>query len=147
MRKRNTRSYFCILLMSFFFAATKEVTAEGNYRIVAHPSVNESSISKNYLRAIFSMRLRTWQNGLIIKVFVLPDDHSLHHKFSKEQLNLFPYQLRQSWDRLVFSGTGQAPTTVSSSEEMQNRIKNTPGAIGYLETTYINGEIHVLQIK
>jgi len=145
MLKRNT-SYLCILLM-FLFCAVTHVRAEGNYRIVAHPSVSESGISKNYLRAIFSMRLRTWQNGLIIKVFVLPDDHKLHHKFSKEQLNLFPYQLRQSWDRLVFSGTGQAPTTVSSNEEMLTRIKNTPGAIGYLETTYINGEVHVLQIK
>ncbi|WP_256250858.1 hypothetical protein [Nitrosomonas sp. Nm51] len=93
------------------------------------------------------MRLRTWPNGLVIKVFVLPDDNPLHHRFSKEQLSLFPYQLRQSWDRLVFSGTGQAPITVASDEEMYNRIKNTPGAIGYLDTSYIDDEIHVLQIK
>ncbi|MDR4516740.1 MAG: substrate-binding domain-containing protein [Nitrosomonas sp.] len=145
MLKRNT-SYFCILLTLFYFVAT-DVMADSHYQIVTHPDVNESNISKNYLRAIFSMRLRTWPNGVIIKVFVLPDDHKLHHEFSKEKLSLFPYQLRQSWDRLVFSGTGQAPTTVSSNEDMLSRIMNTPGAIGYLETTYVNDEIHVLQIK
>ncbi len=139
-------NYICIFLISFFFAIT-DVIADEHYQIVTHPDVNETSISKNYLRAIFSMRLRAWQNGVIIKVFVLPDDHKLHQDFSKEKLSLFPYQLRQTWDRLVFSGTGQAPTTVSSSEEMLTRITNTPGAIGYLETTYINDEIHVLQIK
>ncbi len=121
--------------------------AEERYRIVTNPDVQIASISKNYLRAIFSMRLRTWPDGLIIKVFVLPDDHPLHHHFSKEQLSLFPYQLRQSWDRLVFSGTGQAPTTVSSNEEMLFKIMNTPGAIGYLETSYITDETHVLKIK
>ncbi|MCB1985070.1 MAG: hypothetical protein H6936_08000 [Burkholderiales bacterium] len=121
--------------------------ADDHYWIVANPDVNESSISKNFLRAIFSMRVRTWPNGVIIKVFVLPDDHKLHHEFSKEKLSLFPYQLRQSWDRLVFSGTGQAPTTVSSNDEMLNRIMNTPGAIGYLETIYVNDEVHVLEIK
>ena len=145
MRKQNT-NYLCILLISLFFAIA-ETKAESSYQIVTHPDVNEASISKNYLRAIFSMRLRTWPNGLIIKVFVLPDDNPLHHSFSKEQLSLFPYQLLQSWDRLVFSGTGQAPTTVSSNEEMHAKIKNTPGAIGYIETSYIDDEIHVLQIK
>ncbi|SEN29160.1 hypothetical protein [Nitrosomonas marina] len=145
MRTRNT-NYLCILLIILLFVIT-DVKAETRYQIVAHPSVDEDSISKNYLRAIFSMRLRAWSNDLIIKVFVLPDDNPLHHSFSKEQLGLFPYQLRQSWDRLVFSGTGQAPTTVSSNEEMRLKIMNTPGAIGYLETAYIDDEINVLQIK
>ena len=121
--------------------------ANDHYQIVSHPNVIETDITRNYLRAIFSMRLRTWQNGTSIRVFVLPDDHKLHAVFSKEKLNLSPYQLRQSWDRLVFSGTGQAPTTVSSSEEMLDRIMNTPGSIGYLETTYVNDNIHVLHIK
>ena len=37
-----------------------------------------------------------------------------------------------AWDRLVFSGTGQAPDTVTSTEEMLARVASTPGAIGYL---------------
>lgn len=140
------KSNFCILLIFLLFAAT-DVLADNHYQIVTPPDVVEKSISRNYLRAIFGMRLRTWQDGTSIRVFVLPDDHKLHADFSKEKLNLFPYQLRQSWDRLVFSGTGQAPTTVSSSEEMLYRIANTPGAIGYLDTVYINANVDVLEIK
>ncbi|SET00101.1 hypothetical protein SAMN05216326_1099 [Nitrosomonas marina] len=145
MRTPNTKHLYILLTMLLFVIT--DIKAESHYQIVTHPSVNEDSISKNYLRAIFSMRPRAWSNDLIIKVFVLPDDNPLHHSFAKEQLGLFPYQLRQSWDRLVFSGTGQAPTTVSSNEEMRLRIMNTPGAIGYLETAYIDDEINILQIK
>ncbi len=93
------------------------------------------------------MRLHAWPDGSAIRVFVLPDDAPLHIAFSKEKLNVFPYQLRSAWDRMVFSGTGQAPETVNSLEEMQAKVANTPGAIGYLPKSKIGGKVNVLQIK
>ncbi|MDP1558799.1 MAG: hypothetical protein Q8K59_04545 [Nitrosomonas sp.] len=139
-------SYCCILLICILFVKS-EVQASGHYQVVTHPEIEEKSISVNLLRAIFSMRLRTWSNGKMIKVFVLSDDDQLHQEFSKEKLNVFPYQLRLAWDRLVFSGTGQAPINVHSQEEMLAKVASMPGAIGYLKTTYINGDVHVLQIR
>lgn len=133
----------CILLSLIH----DEALTNGHYAIVTHPTVAQQTISRNVLRAIFSMRLNTWPDGTLIKVHVLPDDHPLHHQFAKEQLNVFPYQLRSTWDRLVFSGTGQAPDTVASNEAMLKEVANTPGAIGYLKTDYINNDVHVLQIR
>ena len=134
-------------MLCCFLFASDAVKANDHYHIVADEGVSEDSLSVNVLRAIFSMRMRNWSDGSIIKVFVLADNDDLHHDFSKEQLNVFPYQLRLAWDRLVFSGTGQAPIHVNSHEEMLTRVANTPGAIGYLKSTYINDDIHVLQIK
>ena len=93
------------------------------------------------------MRLRTWPDGTKIRVFVLSDEDDLHQTVSKERLNVFPYQLRSQWDRLVYSGTGQAPTKVNSVEEMLAKVANTPGAIGYLWRTDINENVSILQIK
>lgn len=123
------------------------VRAQNPYEIVANPSVNEKILTVNSLRSIFSMRLKTWPDGTKIRVFVLSDDDELHQIFSKEKLNVFPYQLRSTWDRLVFSGTGQAPTKVSSNEEMLAKIASTPGAIGYLWKANINENVNVLEIK
>lgn len=136
----------CILLTCHLFAMS-EAQASDHYQVVTHPDVKEMSFSVNVLRAIFSMRLRTWSDGKLIKVFVLSDNDDLHQDFAKEKLNVFPYQLRLAWDRLVFSGTGQAPISVHSHDEMLAKVASTPGAIGYLKTTYINDDIHVLQIK
>jgi len=124
-----------------------EIRADDHYAIVINPGVSEKVLSVNSLRSIFSMRLKTWSDGTKIRVFVLPDDDPLHQGFSKEKLNVFPYQLRSNWDRLVFSGTGQAPIKVNSSEEMLARVASTPGAIGYLWRTSINENVNVLQIK
>jgi ABC-type phosphate transport system substrate-binding protein len=117
------------------------------YEVIANPSVTEKTLSKGSLRAIFGMRLHAWPDGTAIRVFVMPDDMPLHAAFSKEKLNVFPYQLRSAWDRLVFSGTGQAPDIVSSPEEMLARVASTPGAIGYLTKSKTDGRVNVLQIK
>jgi len=117
------------------------------YEVIANPSVTEKTLSKGSLRAIFGMRLHAWPDGTAIRVFVMPDDTPLHAAFSKEKLNVFPYQLRSAWDRLVFSGTGPAPDIVSSPEEMLARVASTPGAIGYLTKSKTDGRVNVLQIK
>jgi ABC-type phosphate transport system substrate-binding protein len=134
------------MLLGIFYA--KGITwASEPYEVITNPSVKEKTLSKSSLRAIFGMRLHTWPDGTAVRVFVMPDDTPLHGAFSKEKLNTFPYQLRSAWDRLVFSGTGQAPDTVSSSEEMLARVASTPGAIGYLPKSKIDGRVNVLQIK
>ena len=122
--------------------------ATDHYEIVTNPGVSEKTISRSTLRAIFGMRLHEWPDGTAIQVFVMPDDAPLHTIFAKEALNVFPYQLRAALDRLVFSGTGQAPNTVSSVEEMLAKVASTPGAIGYLtKSRMMDGGVNVLQIK
>lgn len=79
------------------------------------------------------MRKTHWPDGTPIRSFVLPDQHPVHARFSKEILGVYPYQLRSAWDRMMFSGTGMPPKTVESVQEMREMIESTPGAIGYYE--------------
>ncbi len=103
----------------------------------AHPRVYDTNgyaahFSREMLQEIFFMRLTTWPGGSPIHVFVLPDNHPLHVRFAKEVLGVYPFQLRSAWDRLIYSGTGLAPTIVETVEEMRNRLETTPGSIGYV---------------
>lgn len=120
-----------LLYHSFIFAADAS-------DIVVNESVPSADFSLNKTRAIFAKQLSFWPNGEKIKVFVLADDHPLHKQFCKQNLNMFPHQLRRIWDRKVFSGTGQAPYLVETEEEMLEKISNTPNAIGYIS----NGSGH-----
>lgn len=135
-------------LSLFLFLSVKiQVYASDHTLVIVNPSVGEKALSANSLRSIYGMHQKTWPDGSKIRVFVLPDDDPLHQGFVKEILNVFPYQLRSTWDRLIFSGIGQAPTKVNSSQEMFQKILATPGAIGYLWKTDINDGVNVLQIK
>lgn len=141
------RGYLCIALSVCLLGIEAEARANDHYEIVTNLGVSEKALSVNSLRSIFSMRLKTWPDGTKIRVFVLSDDDQLHQTVSKEKLNVFPYQLRSTWDRLVFSGTGQAPIIVNSTEEMLAKVASTPGAIGYLWRANINENVNVLEIK
>lgn len=114
--------------------------------IVANKSVAQTSLTLASARAIFGMRQVKWPDGTPIKVFVLPDNHPAHGALCKERLNLFPYQLRQSWDRLVYSGMAQAPHEVASEDELINRVAATPGAVGYVRKVKNNDPVKIITI-
>jgi len=92
-----------------------------------------TSLTRTELRDIFFARQTKWPNGDPIRVFVLPDRHPLHIRFSKEVLEVYPYQLRSTWDRILYSGTGVPPTVVNTPQEVRERAEETPGGIGYAE--------------
>ncbi len=104
----------------------------GSVEVIVNPDRSSAPIDRNLLRAIFTMRLRQWPDGEPIQVFVMPDGSELSNQFCREQLGTFPYVMRATWDRIVFTGTGLAPTVVNSEREMRERVRSTPGAVGYI---------------
>ncbi len=115
--------------------------------LVAHPDVSTRSLNRDNSRAMFAMRQRNWPDGASARVYVLPDSHPVHARFTKERLRVFPHQLRLSWDRAVFSGTGQAPREVGSLSEMRERVATTPGAMGYLTKEYLDERVQVIDVR
>jgi len=113
-----------------FFCLSLEVYAD-SFIIVNHKSpIN--TVSRNTARAIFSMRVRAWQDGSRITVFVLPHRSKHHRHFVRTVLSMIPHQLRRSWDRYVYAGLGQAPIEVKDEKEMLTMIMTTAGSIGYI---------------
>jgi len=100
--------------------------------VVVHSDNELSSLSKNTLKAIFSMRLRTWPDGTPITVFVQDSDSEIHRKFCLFKLGVLPYQIQRTWDVLVFSGTGQSPIELKNEMELKQKISQIKGAIGYV---------------
>ncbi|MEW5770534.1 MAG: hypothetical protein AB1831_09245 [Pseudomonadota bacterium] len=119
----------------------------GAVEIIANRDVGVGRLTVTAARAIFGMRQVKWPDGRLIRVFVLPDSHPLHGALCKERLNVYPYQLRQSWDRLVYSGMAQAPEEVASEAELVARVAATPGAIGYAGKVQGNLPIKVIYVE
>ena len=115
--------------------------------VIVHPSVSESILTTSQLRRIYTMRLMQWVDGRRITVYVLPRQHTLHLRFTKERLQMFPYQLDRIWNKLTYSGLGVAPITVNTPEELLDAVRKTPGAIGYVESIKDEEGVNVVQIK
>lgn len=118
------------LLMLSSAASAQESTSSVD--VIVSPSLAKTKLDRGLLRAVFTMRVRQWPDGSTIRVFVLPDDDPLSDQFYRERLGMYSYVLRRAWDRMVFTGTGLAPTVVKTEQEMIQRVRTTPGAIGYV---------------
>lgn len=102
-------------------------------RAIVNSQLPDAEIAdRTDLRAVFTLRKRQWNDGQPIKVYVLSDRNPVHEDFVKGKLHLFPYQLRQIWNRLVFSGTGVAPVQLDSETEILEAVAEDPYAIGYV---------------
>ena len=101
-------------------------------QVITHASVTLDELSPSQVRRIFSMRQTYWPDRQKIVVYVLNNEHGIHHLFSREVLSIFPYQLERTWNKLVYSGLGHKPITVRDEQEMLDKIRRQPGAIGYV---------------
>lgn len=114
--------------------------------VILHPSVSDTVLTTSQLRRIYTMRQIQWANGQRITVYVLPRQNALHLQFSKERLQMFPYQLDRIWNKLTYSGLGVAPITVNTPEELLEAIRKTPGAIGYIDEVQEIEGVNIVQI-
>lgn len=133
---------FCVVLWAVMLPSAHTVEV-----IINSASSEELLQGHHDLRSIFSMRTRYWTNGEKIRVFVLPDNNILHKAFVKEKLQMFPHQLRRTWDRMTYTGTGQPPFTVDSVAEMLEKIKSTKYSIGYIDRRVEDEAIHLFNAR
>lgn len=128
---RGLRQLLAVLLL-FVSSAATPLEGGSTVDVIVSPSLASTKLDRSLLRAVFTMRMRQWPDGSPIRVFVLPDADPLSDQFYRERLGMYSYVLRRAWDRMVFTGTGFAPTVVQSEREMIDRVRSTPGAIGYV---------------
>ncbi|WP_200192443.1 hypothetical protein [Halorhodospira abdelmalekii] len=114
--------------------------------VVVNDALHTEELSQSTLRAIFTVRLQQL-SGERLQVFILEPDHPTHVEFSRNILGVFPYQLRDAWNRATFSGTGSTPTVLTSEAEMLQRIATTPGAIGYISAPTEHPGVRVLSVE
>lgn len=140
----NEKPILGYVLTVFYIFASFSPVAKAT-EIVVNKTVPAEEYSAADLRAIFTMQKRVWANNRQIKVYTLSDNNPLHKDFVKNNLNMFPHQIRRVWDRMTYSGTGSAPVELDSEQQMIDKIANTPDSIGYLSSKPNNENIRSIE--
>jgi len=135
-----------ITLIAYLAYSSFALADSSHTYVITYPSSSINEIPRNHVRSIFTMRLRKWPNGSPVTLVTLTDDHQTHINFVQATVRLFPYQLRRSWDRFIYTGTGQAPIEVKTEAEMIDYVSKTPGTIGYVSKEPTNENVTVLKL-
>ena len=146
MRILSFRTLSCLLAACLGIGLARAAGVPST-EVVVHPGVEVRRLTPVALRNIYLLRQTQWPNGVPVVVFVLPDDNAAHESFAKQTLGLYPYRLRQTWDRLSFSGMARPPVEVGNENEMRARVRATPGAIGYITKDSGYEGIKILRVE
>ncbi len=144
---KHLPNFFISSLFVCVLGVAALVKAAPAVELIVHAGVPNSNISLAQARSIFGARISRWEDGSAIRVFVLPEESVSHKDFAKQLLDLYPYQLRNAWNRIIFTGIGQAPIMVTSEAEMLKHVSETPGAIGYIGKVQNNDKVRALPIR
>ncbi len=138
----NLRAW--LLLLSLLITAPQaisEVIVNGDL-----PTPREDEVRK-----AFSGRLKQWDSGELVVVFILPRDTLATRKFVLEVLGITPSAFEDLYESIRANQQRTQMRMVETDTQMIRSVASTTGAIGYVSTGLLintgNGYVKIIPIR
>jgi ABC-type phosphate transport system substrate-binding protein len=121
-------------------------SAEVEADVVAVVSVKSAitSLDKSQVADIFLGKASHFPNG----VQAMPIDQSeglaLRDEFYGKVVGKSASQIKAYWTKIIFTGRGQPPPSVSNDVEVKKRIGENPAAIGYIDRSLVDNTVRIV---
>jgi ABC-type phosphate transport system substrate-binding protein len=130
-----------LLLSLASMAATADVV------VVVSAKSAITTLSKSQALDIFLGKVSQFPNGVQAVPIDQTDGSGIRDEFYSKVAGRSPAQIKAYWSKIIFTGRGQPPRTVSNSIEMKKRLVENPNAIGYIEDSMVDDSVRVLLTK
>jgi ABC-type phosphate transport system substrate-binding protein len=70
----------------------------------------------------------------------------LRQEFYQAYLGKSLPQVKAHWAKIIFTGRGYPPRTVSNAEELKNVLRDNPNAVGYAERSAVDGTLRIVKL-
>lgn len=131
------------LLWFTLFAMTAVQGNAADIKVIANPSITETSMTADQLRGVFLMTKSIGGHTEI----VLESSGAAHEFFLKEYLGKSDAALLTYYRSLVFTGKGSMPKILGSDAEVVGYVAKTKGAIGYISSGTSTAGVKVIEVK
>jgi ABC-type phosphate transport system substrate-binding protein len=111
--------------------------------VIAHPSVTADSLDKDELLDYFTGDIQRWPDGTPVVVCDLGQKGKVRDGFYRF-LGTRPSRMKSIWLRKMLSGEGDPPESLASEAEVLAHVAETPGALGYLQSSQVSDAVRVL---
>lgn len=135
-----------VLLCLILLASVVLPARAGSIIVVAHTDVPVSVLSGDELQRIFLGKKTFWSGGRRI-VPVCLKRGGTHESFLKSYMDMNVSQFDIFWRQAVFVGTGTPPAAFSSEREVIDFVRKTPGGVGYVDSSNVQGELKIIKVK
>lgn len=137
------------LIKIFLIALSAILCINVNYAqvsVIAHKNLSVKSIDKSTLKNLYELN-STEVGGTKVKLFTNDSNGDINNKF----YSLFGrsyLEIKKIWLKAKLTGNAIPPIGISSDDEIINKVSSTPGAIGFVRSSSVTGNVKViLEIK
>jgi ABC-type phosphate transport system substrate-binding protein len=102
------------------------------------------ALSKNQLIDIFLGKVSRYPDGTEAMPLDQAEGSGARDEFYARAADKSAAQIKAYWSKIIFTGRGQPPPTVSNSLEVRKRIRENPAAIGYIDRALVDDTVRVL---
>lgn len=106
-----------------------------------------AQLSRNQIADIFMGKLNRFPNGEQAAPIDQPEDSPAREAFYQRYAGRTPAQLKAHWAKIIFTGRGQPPVTVTDDAAVKKRLAADPNAIGYIDSTRVDASVRALDPK
>jgi ABC-type phosphate transport system substrate-binding protein len=128
------------LLLSLMCMAS-ELNAAGGVVVIGHPSLARLDVAT--LERIYTGRVIE-VDGIPVKPVNANSGSAVRNRFLQVYLNEDEDKYTAYWTVRRYIGKGASPRELTSSADVINFVKSTPGAIGYIDEADVQPGVNVL---
>jgi ABC-type phosphate transport system substrate-binding protein len=101
-------------------------------------------LDKSQVADIFLGKASRFPNGTQAVPIDQAEGLAVRDEFYDKVLGRTASQMKAYWSKIIFTGRGQPPPSVSSDIEMKKRISENPAAIGYIDRSMVDNSVRVV---
>lgn len=105
-----------------------------------------TTLDKNQVRNIYLGNVGSLPDGTAAVPVDQPESSPLREEFYEKVTDRSAAEAKARWAQLAFTGRGEPPRVAGGSSEVKVILRTTPGAIGYIEKSALDGSVKVLCI-
>jgi len=103
-----------------------------------------TSLSMSQVADIFSGKASRFPNGGQAFPVDQAEGAAVRDEFYSKVVGKSAAQVKAYWSKIIFTGRGQPPPSVSNTIEMKKRISENPAAIGYIDRSSVDNSLRVV---
>ncbi len=128
-------------VFKILFLLISVTICQAQVSVVANKSVPDNALTAVKVASIFSLEQVKWSSGDRVVVF---DQNGEAKKSFYAAIGKDPLSMKKDWMKKQLTGEAKAPETVSSDGDVISKVSSTPGAIGYVNSASVTGQVKVL---
>ena len=106
-----------------------------------------TALSKNEVVDIFLGRMTHFPDGRRAMPIDQAEGSPARDAFYLSFANKSPAQIKAYWSKIIFTGRGQPPRSVSNDAEVKKLIRAEQDDIGYIDESMVDSSVKVLHVN